>query len=79
MTEKFDFLHSGEVYTCDNETLAREQLTYLDKLYDFNMTRPTEQEKRTAMLKEMFCEIGEGCYVEPPFHANWGGKNFPAF
>lgn len=73
--EKFDFLHSGEVYTCDNEALAREQLTYLDKLYDFNMTRPTEQEKRTAMLKEMFCEIGEGCYIEPPFHANWGGKN----
>lgn len=39
------------------------------------MTRPTEQEKRTAMLKEMLCEIGAGCYVEPPFHANWGGKN----
>ena len=73
--ERFDFLHSGEVYTCDNEELAKTQLTYLDKLYDFNMTRPTEQEKRTAMLKEMFCEIGEGCYIEPPFHANWGGKN----
>ena len=22
----------------------------------------------------MFCEIGENCYIEPPFHANWAGK-----
>ena len=73
--KQFDFLHSGEVYTCDNEALAKEQLLCLDKLYDFNQTRPTEQEEREAMLREMFCEIGEGCYIEPPFHANWGGKN----
>ena len=23
----------------------------------------------------MFAEIGEDCYIEPPLHANWGGKN----
>ena len=23
----------------------------------------------------MFAEIGEGCYIEPPLHANWGGKH----
>lgn len=73
--ERFGFLHSGEIYTCDNEALAAEQLTSLDALYDFNMTRPTEQAKREAMLKKMFCEIGEGCYIEPPLHANWGGKH----
>lgn len=39
------------------------------------MTRPLEQEKREAMLKEMFAEIGEGCYIEPPLSANWGGKH----
>ncbi len=27
------------------------------------------------MLKEMFAEIGEGCYIEPPLHANWGGRH----
>lgn len=37
------------------------------------MTRPTECEKRTAMLKEMFAEIGEGCYIEPPLHSNFDG------
>ena len=42
-------------------------------LYDFNMARPTELKKREEMLKEMFAEIGEGCYIEPPFYANFGG------
>ena len=23
----------------------------------------------------MLAEVGEGCYIEPPFHANWGGKH----
>ncbi len=23
----------------------------------------------------MFAEIGDNCYVEPPFHANWAGKH----
>ena len=27
------------------------------------------------MLKDMFAEIGEGCYIEPPLHANFGGRH----
>ena len=73
--DQFDFLHDGSLYSCDNAPLAEEQLKWLDKLWEFNRTRPTEQEKRQEMLKEMFAEIGEGCYIEPPFHANWAGKN----
>ena len=52
-----------------------EQLRCLDKLYDYNMTRPTEYQKRAEMLSEMFAEIGENCYIEPPLHSNWGGKH----
>lgn len=68
-------LHSGELYLPNDDSIMSKQLKCLDKLYDFNNTRPTELEKRESMLKEMFAEIGEGCYIEPPFHANWGGKN----
>ena len=68
-------MHNTELYLPGNEELMKEQLGYLDRLYDFNMTRPTELEKRKAMLKEMFAEIGEGCYIEPPFQANFGGKH----
>lgn len=68
-------LHSGELYCCDDDNLMNEQLLCLEKLYDFNTTRPLEQEKRSQLLEEMFAEIGEGCYIEPPFHANWGGRH----
>ena len=68
-------MHSGELYLPNDEVLVAEQTACLDKLYDFNQTRPTEGKKREQMLKEMFAELGENCYIEPPFHANWGGKH----
>ncbi len=71
----FTQLHTGEIYYPSDDSLMEEQLKYLDRLYDFNQTRPTELKKREEMLKEMFAEIGEGCYIEPPFHANWGGRH----
>ena len=68
-------MHAGELYFPGDEELMREQLICLERLYDFNATRPSEFERRQKMLKEMFAEIGENCYIEPPFHANFGGKH----
>ena len=68
-------LHSGQIYYPSDDEIMKEQLLCLEKLYDYNMTRPLEQEKREKLLKEMFAEIGEGCYIEPPLHANWGGHH----
>jgi galactoside O-acetyltransferase len=68
-------MHNGELYLPTDESIMKEQLACLNSLYDFNQTRPTELEKREKMLKQMFAEIGEGCYIEPPLHANWGGKH----
>ncbi len=68
-------MHNTELYLPNDAELVKEQTLCLERLYDFNATRPTEGEKRTAMLKEMFAEIGEGCYIEPPFHANFGGHH----
>ena len=75
MTKMKDKLHTGELYLPGDEEIVKEQTKCLDRLYEFNMTRPTEVEKRSAMLKEMFAEIGENCYIEPPFHANFGGAH----
>ena len=74
MTEK-EKMHNCELYYPNDDEIMKEQLLCLEKLYDYNATRPIEAEKRTAMLNEMFAEIGDGCYIEPPFHANWGGKH----
>lgn len=70
-----DKLHTGELYLPDDDSIMEEQLGYLDRLYDFNSTRPTQLDLREKMLREMFAEIGENCYIEPPFYANWGGHH----
>lgn len=70
-----DKIHTGELYLPEDDSVMKIQLKHLDMLYDFNMTRPTELDKREKMLKEMLAEIGEGCYIEPPFHSNWGGAH----
>lgn len=68
-------LHTGELYLPGDEEIMKEQTACLERLYDYNATRPSEGEKRARLLKEMFASIGEGCYIEPPLHSNWGGKH----
>ena len=68
-------MHTGELYLPGDTEIIKWQIQCLDRLYDFNNTRPTEFEKRAQMLKEMFAEIGDNCYIEPPFHANFGGAH----
>lgn len=70
-----DKMHNESLYLPNDEQIVKEQTLCLERLYDFNMTRPLESEKRAALLKEMFAELGEGCYIEPPLHSNWGGKH----
>lgn len=72
MSEK---MHTGDLYITSDKAILEEQRMCLEKLYDFNMTRPSELDKRAKMLKNMFAEIGENCYIEPPFYANFGGKH----
>ena len=74
MTNK-EKMHSTELYLPSDEEIMKEQIGYLNRLYDFNQTRPVELDKRQALLKELFAEIGEDCYIEPPLHANWGGHH----
>ena len=68
-------MHGGELYSGVDKELMSEQARYLELLYDFNATRPSESEKRSELLKQMFAEIGNDCYIEPPLRANWGGKH----
>lgn len=73
MTER-EKQHACVLYDPGDGEIMKEQLLCLDRLYDFNATRPTELDRRSEMLRAMFAEIGDGCYIEPPLHANWGGR-----
>lgn len=73
--ENKDRMFTGDLYLPNDTAITEEQNACLELLYTFNQTRPSEQEKRNQLLKQMFAEIGENCYIEPPFHANFGGKH----
>ena len=63
----------GRLYIPYDPEILKKQFDCLEKLYDFNQTRPHDLELRQTLLKDMFAEIGEECYIEPPLHANFGG------
>ena len=71
----FEKLHDGSIYDPGDADILEQQMEYQELLYDYNMTRPSEGDRRTALLKEMFAEIGENCYIEPPLHSNMGGHH----
>lgn len=65
----------GRLYIPYDPEILKKQFDCLEKLYNFNQTRPHDLELRQTLLKDMFAEIGEGCYIEPPLHANFGGHH----
>lgn len=78
-------MKNGELYKCDALTpeLQKKLYKYRELICDFNNARPSQEKKRSALLKKIFAEIGENCYIEGPLRANWGcnthiGNNFYA-
>ena len=67
-------MNTGRLYYANDSELAKEQEKQMELLYEYNHTRPSEGEKRDSLMREMFAEVGENCYIEPPLHANWAGK-----
>ena len=74
MTQR-ERMEKGLIYdTCDPE-IQELQRPYQEKLWAFNQLKPSEGEKKTAYMKEVFAECGDYCYIELPFRASWGGRN----
>jgi galactoside O-acetyltransferase len=65
-------MHSNRVYFCDDAHLVKEQTDCMELIYDFNLTRPSQGQKRTELLTQILAEVGEDVYIEPPLRANWG-------
>ena len=74
MTER-EKIHSGKIYWPNDPTIMEEQLGYLDLMDEYNRTPRRLQAERYEMLKKLFAEVGENCYVESPYFANWGGHH----
>ena len=70
-----DKMHKGELYLPGDPEILEEQFQRLDLLYEYNHTLPSNQKRKAELLRLMFAEVGEDCYVETPFFANFGGKH----
>lgn len=76
-------MKAGKIYTDLGEGLAEERLRGKELVYDFNHTRPSEEEKREDILRQLFGSIGENVWIEPPLSVAYGnrthiGNNFYA-
>ena len=65
----------GLIYDPMDEEIMAEQVPFQDKLWEFNQLKPSDNEKKQQYMKEVFAECSESCYIELPFHANWGGHH----
>ena len=74
MAEK-DKLHTGEIYFPNDPEIMRQQAIWQDMVMEYNNIPHVQQARRDELLRSMFAEIGEGCYVETPFYANMGGHH----
>ena len=74
MTER-EKIHSGVIYQPSDPEIMTEQLGYLDLMDEYNRTPRRLHMEREAMLPKLFAEVGENCYIESPYFANWGGHH----
>ena len=74
MTER-EKIHGQVLYQPNDPDILKEQQVYQDLLMEYNQIPHARMEKREALLRQLFAQIGENCYVETPFYANWGGHH----
>jgi len=69
-------INDGSLYDCRTEALEPSLIEKLlfckERLYDYNHSRPSETEVRERILNEVFAQVGNNVWIEPPFYANWG-------
>ena len=64
MTDR-EKIHSGKVYYPSGDEIMTEQLSYLDKLYDFNMTRAMAHAGILHGAKALECYSEFNGFVDP--------------
>lgn len=74
---------AGLPYKAWLDGLEEERIACKQKIYEFNMLRPTERERMSDILKDLLGTTGENLFIEAPFHCDYGwnievGENFYA-
>ena len=70
-TEKEKML-GGELYLGNDPELVAECLACRRLLRELNESDPGDLEERARVVRRLVGRMGEGAYIEPPFHCDYG-------
>jgi maltose O-acetyltransferase len=70
-TEKEKML-TGEIYFANDKVLVTERTKAKQLLHKLNVTEYLMNEKAKIILSQLVPNAGEGLYIEPPFHCDYG-------
>ncbi|MBO4485808.1 MAG: sugar O-acetyltransferase [Prevotella sp.] len=72
MTEKEKML-VGELYSAVDEELLRELNAVKDVIHEYNLLRPTDNEAKLRMLKQLLGHVGDDkIIINQPFYCDYG-------
>ncbi|MGH8175435.1 MAG: sugar O-acetyltransferase [Steroidobacter sp.] len=63
---------AGELYDASAAEIQADQRATMQWLLRYNASSGESDERRRALLRERFAEVGEGVVVRPPFHCDYG-------
>ena len=74
---------NGLPYKAWMDNLGAEREACKEKIYEFNMLKPSERGRIPDIIKGLFGKTGNQIWIEPPFHCDYGwnieaGENFSA-
>lgn len=73
-SEEWNNMVSGRFYNPQDRELADARLRARRLLVRYNQSDPEDQHLRHEVARELFAQMGEWCYLEPPFRCDYGSN-----
>ena len=65
---------SGRLYHAQDSELAAARLRARRLVFRYNQSAPENESLRRELARELFGQMGEGCYLEPPLRCDYGSN-----
>ena len=72
---QYERMEKGLLYDCSDPEICSVQDEFKGKVQEYNQLGACDPERREQCMRQMLAECKEGCYIEAPFYANWGGHH----
>lgn len=63
---------AGELYRASDPELVESRRRARQLTARYNATSQEDEEQRFLLMGELFAEVGEGAWIEPPFYCDYG-------